>query len=170
MATKRTHRSRHHRAPLDADLLGFLKDNAQFAYFATDREIASGWAQIRDDLIARWAEERPGRRPRAWWRFDAKEMRQRLGGKGDAILEALPSQEVYHVGIPIRWRQPGYVGPAGTPVDPKDPPIFESEAEYLRRLDLLLPGELERLTPDDFTPEFVPKFVAIEVYPGDAAA
>jgi hypothetical protein len=34
----------------------------------------------------------------------------------------------------------------GTPVafancDPRDPPTFESELTYLRRLDLLLPGE-----------------------------
>ncbi len=157
MAMKRPHRRpRGRRAPIDAGLLEFLKDNAQFTYFATDREIRNGWAQIRDDLIASWAEERPGRRPRAWWQFEAKEMRQRLSGTGDAIFEALlPGHEVYYLGIPIRWLQPGYAGPAGAPIDPEDPPIFESEGAYLKRLDLLLPGERKRLAPDDFLPEFV---------------
>ena len=155
MITKRTNRrSRHHRAPVDTEVIEFLKDNAQFTYFATDQEIHSGWAQIRDDLIASWAEERPGTRPRAWWRFDAKEMRQRLSGTGDAVFEGLlPGHEVFYLGIPIRWILES--SPAGAPVDPKDPPIFESEAEHLRRLGLLLPGERKRLSPDDFEPEFV---------------
>ena len=38
-------------------------------------------------------------------------------------------------------------------VDPDDRPSFESQAAYLKRLKLLLPGEEKRLTPDDFTPE-----------------
>ena len=31
----------------------------------------------------------------------------------------------------------------------------ESEAAYLKRLNLLLPGEEKRLAPDDFTPEWI---------------
>ena len=41
------------------------------------------------------------------------------------------------------------------PVDPDDPPSFESQAAYLKRLGLLLPREEKRLTPDDFTPEWI---------------
>ena len=33
-----------------------------------------------------------------------------------------------------------------------DPPTYESEASYLRRLGLLLPGELRRISRDDFNP------------------
>ena len=40
-------------------------------------------------------------------------------------------------------------------IDPADPPTFESQATYLRRLDLLLPGESERLTAADSEPELI---------------
>jgi hypothetical protein len=33
-----------------------------------------------------------------------------------------------------------------------DPPMFESEASYLQRLGLLLPGERKRLRRADFSP------------------
>jgi len=39
------------------------------------------------------------------------------------------------------------------PVDPNDPPTFESQAAYLKRLGLLLPGEEKRLAPKAFAPE-----------------
>jgi hypothetical protein len=51
-------------------------------------------------------------------------------------------------GKPGRW-------PYGYALDPSDPPRFESEAAYLRRLKLLLPGEARRLRPRDFIPEAV---------------
>ena len=38
-------------------------------------------------------------------------------------------------------------------VDPDDPPSFESQAAYLKRLGLLLHGEEKRLVPDDFAAE-----------------
>jgi hypothetical protein len=39
------------------------------------------------------------------------------------------------------------------PVGPDAPPTVESEAAYLKRLGLLLPGEEKRLATDDFAPE-----------------
>ncbi len=44
---------------------------------------------------------------------------------------------------------------AGVAIDPGDPPRYESEASYLRRLGLLLPGESKRLRKADFDPEVV---------------
>ncbi len=41
-------------------------------------------------------------------------------------------------------------GFAGQAIDPADPPRFESQAAYLRRHKLLLPGEEKRLTAADF--------------------
>ena len=160
MATKRTRRPRHHRAPVDPEVIEFLKDNAEFTYFATDQEIRSGWDQMRDEILADWAKKRPGTRPRAWWRFDAKEMRQRLGGTGQAAFEVLAHVEAYHLGIPTSWVEPRHAdlyGPdfAGVPIDPEDPPLYESQGTYLKRLGLLLPGERKRLSPDDFEPEFI---------------
>jgi hypothetical protein len=40
----------------------------------------------------------------------------------------------------------------GVPIDPNDPPLFESEADYLRRHNLFLAGEERRLTAADFAP------------------
>ena len=54
---------------------------------------------------------------------------------------------------------------AGVAPDPDDPPRFESEASYLRRLDLLLPDELKRLTEADFEPETI----GAEAEPDEAA-
>lgn len=44
---------------------------------------------------------------------------------------------------------------AGAPIDPDDPPRYESQAAYLERHGLLLPGERERLSEADFEPEAV---------------
>jgi hypothetical protein len=41
------------------------------------------------------------------------------------------------------------------PINPDDPPLFESQATYLERHGLLLPGERRRLTKQDFEPEKV---------------
>lgn len=100
--------------------------------------------------------------------------RRRLGGIGTPCHECLAHALHYALGIPAYWlsRQMadfyngrttgGRVVPAHyregyfpwPPVDPDDPPIFESQAEYLERQGLLLPGEAERLTAQDF--EFTP--------------
>ncbi len=38
-------------------------------------------------------------------------------------------------------------------VDPSDPPTYESQAAYFKRLDLLTPEEQKQLTPKDYEPE-----------------
>ncbi len=38
-----------------------------------------------------------------------------------------------------------------------DPPVFESQAAFLSRLDLLLPGEVKHLSDLDMMPEVLPK-------------
>ena len=71
----------------------------------------------------------PGTRPWVWWRFDAPEPRWR---KVKATGELLP--ETGLVEVPgVYW-------------------LLESEAHYLRRLDLLRPGERQHLSDADFEP------------------
>jgi hypothetical protein len=41
----------------------------------------------------------------------------------------------------------------GVEIDPDNPPTYESQAAYLERHDLFLPGERRRLTKRDFEPE-----------------
>jgi hypothetical protein len=41
--------------------------------------------------------------------------------------------------------------------DFNDAPVFESQASFLRRHELLAPGELKRFSPTDFAPETLPQ-------------
>ena len=66
----------------------------------------------------------------------------------------------YHCGIPDSWvirADVAYYQPdfGGVAIDPSNPPKYESQARYLQRLGLLLPGESKRLTPADSEPELV---------------
>src|SRR5262245_9363841 len=124
------------------------------------------WRAFEAELLAEFIADLPGRRPRAWWDYSAPKMpedelerhgwletffaadlvepRQRLGGVGLAMFEQFPSHvPEYELGLPKHWHS----------IDPDDPPRFESQAAYLRRHDLFLPGEEQRLTSKHFQPE-----------------
>ena len=103
------------------------------------------------------------------------EPRRRLGGIGTPNYEALNYVPCFDRGIPCSWvsscdvalyngRATDIYGhPIGTEyadgdfdgvaIDPNDPPRFESEAAYLDRHGLLLPGERKRLTAAAFEPD-----------------
>ncbi len=121
--------------------------------------------------------------------YDGKlpEPRRRLGGTGTPSHEVLAQGPWYKFGLPVCWvskrEEDFYNGRArhvdghrigteyreghfaGVAIDPDDPPRYESEATYLQRLDLLLPGELDRLTAADFEPETI----GAEAEPDEAA-
>ena len=104
--------------------------------------------------------------------------RQRLGGICTPQSEVLNIVPRLHLGLPVdwvtAWEADYYNGRAldihgnrigsdykegnfeGVPPDPNDPPCYESQAAYLRRHGLLLPGERKRLSAQDFQPECVP--------------
>jgi hypothetical protein len=123
------------------------------------------WAGYGHDIVKWWAGERPGTRPRCWWRYTAPEPRRRIGGTGMTRREVfgrpnylanyqLPEADDWITREDKRW-YPYKDNPRAVSVDPDDPPTFESQAAYLKRLGLLLPREEKRLTPDDFTPEWI---------------
>lgn len=74
------------------------------------------WGAVGGEILAKWTQERPGTRPRAWWRVDAPrwddpyelcyfhgslpEPRRRLGGKGTPIFECLGYVPLFEFGIP----------------------------------------------------------------------
>lgn len=93
---------------------------------------AALWLANEPALLAEFTGASPGLRPSIWWRTRAPEPRRRLGGLGSPIGRDLDC------GVPAHWR-----GVA----------TFESQATYLRRHGLLLPGEARRLRPRDFEPE-----------------
>ena len=107
------------------------------------------------------------------------EPRLRLGGKGTPAHEALNYVPEFEFGMPASWVENWcieyyngsakdiYGNPIGTEYregkfiaenfDPNDPPTFEAEAAYLKRLGQLAPGESRRLRMRDFEPEVLPR-------------
>jgi hypothetical protein len=136
--------------------------------------------------LAEFIARKPGCRPQWWWRqltgdpdLDAPErMRRRLGGVDAAHHSSETGGERYAneqdaYGVPLvwvtrenlawsgnGWWNRNLPGPA---IDPKDPPMFESQPAFLDRHGLFLPGERARLREGDFAPVSV-----LDIMPWDA--
>jgi hypothetical protein len=130
-----------------------------------------------------WDFDAPRQAPGTWLGcyYDGKfpMARERVGGKGTPVFAVLGYVPEYEFGLPTRWVDDWsiayYTGHAkdvnGNPIGEKyagkdfgaehfdraEPPRFESQATYLRRLALLARGEEQRLTPDDFQTEPLPE-------------
>jgi hypothetical protein len=115
-------------------------------FMVREREPEDIWAEHRDAAVQHHIRREPGSRPLLWWRYSAPEPRQRLGGTGT------PSSPEFIYGVPRYWRFAGDHLSGGVVLSESDPPTYEAEASYLRRLGLLLPGELRRIPRDDFNP------------------
>jgi hypothetical protein len=172
MPTNRKRTRRPLRPELTAAQLEFLlglpggrQARAEFTLAGPDRT-GPLWREFEAQLLNSWVLDRPGSRPRLWWRHIAPEARrERLGGIGCPIWEAgLAYAPAFTRGVPRHWlaREHLRIWPEITapPVDPADPPTFEAEATYLRRHGLLLPGERERLSRSGFRPEPVGRILA----------
>jgi hypothetical protein len=128
------------------------------------------------ETLARWREDeidaavaehvaaRPGSRPAIWWEHRSPCPRQRVGGAGDlwGDIYGRGGFPKYRLGLPDEsWitqkTQSDYADTglrvAGVAIDPQNAPTFESQATFLDRHRLLLPGERRRLKGADFAPE-----------------
>ena len=141
------------------------EDTHGFFQFSPPDELHDFWNVHSDRIIAEWIENNPGTRPHRWWQYDAPEARKRLGGIGTPAYEVLAYVPSYTLGIPNSWVTPWQVAyyngrardahnqPIGEPgrefngvaIDEEDPPVYESQATYLKRLGLLVPGEERRV-------------------------
>jgi hypothetical protein len=136
-------------------------DAARQACGLSARELVERYG---DQFLAEYIAKHPGKRPAWWWVFNTLDngeplLRQRIGGVGES------SGEWVSYGMPGHWvtpkdktedrTWPGKCLHPGTAVDLVNPPIFESQATFLDRHGLLLPGERKRLTAADFEPEGV---------------
>jgi hypothetical protein len=110
--------------------------------------------------------------------------RQRIGGIGTPKFDVFAYSPNYRSGIPTLWVESweveyysgrakdihgnpigqNFAGKhfAGLAIDPQNPPVFEAEATYLDRHNLLLPGERKRLTAADFAPERITDIIGVE--------
>jgi len=127
-----------------------------FAVFElTERTERRLWNEQRDAWLTLWlatyepptswrgwtawrAHGGPGTRPWAWWIYTAPEPRQQLEGPGVPVWERYPAvMQQYTFGLP------SIVG---------GPATFESEAAYVRRLDLWEPRERGRVPASAYAP------------------
>ena len=147
----------------------------------SDRIVAEHVAEYPGSRPTRWwqydAPRIPmGTYPGVWFDGQLPEPRRRQGGTGTPAFEVLAYKPRYSFGLPVDWITPFqekyYSGTAvnirgepigslvptdfkGVAIDATDPPRFESQATYLRRLGLFLPGEERRLRKADFEEEVV---------------
>jgi hypothetical protein len=134
------------------------------------------WQLVGDDVVAEYAKRWPGCRPDLWWTLSAPrqpreewptsmlprqepppEPRSRVGGVGRPAFEWTAYAFRLRYGVPVDWiwTTDSLLGADPRAADRADPPVFEAECVYLKRLGLLLPGEARRLTPEDFEPEAI---------------
>jgi hypothetical protein len=120
------------------------------------------WREYRDEFLPEFISRNPGRRPLAWWQWDAPrqpdhgsgcsfegtlpEPRKRIGGKGELHEGYVPA---YQFGFPQHWDS--------KTLDPDDPLIFESQTAYLIRHELLSAQEKKYLAshPELMEPEMI---------------
>jgi hypothetical protein len=129
------------------------------------------WRTYGETVLTRWLKDCPGTRPSLWWRFDAPrktepnradcfwdgklpQARMRIGGIGRPIFETQAYVPDFFLGVPKSWLfgDEYRLTPACEPIDESDPPIFESQASYLKRHGFLLKAEERRAS---FEPESV---------------
>jgi hypothetical protein len=158
MPTNRTRTSRGRRAPpIDANDWAFLIDETPqnpFTQFRADSYWRALWAEHGGQIVADWARRHPGTRPQRWWMYDAPRLaatdhkydpechfvpnlihsRKQLGGSGVPAYAVMAVVPHWELGIPS-WMEE---------VDESNPPVFESQLDYLKRHGLLLPGEEKR--------------------------
>lgn len=185
MGTKRHRRGRHLRFDCHPAVIAYLRDEepdeadtegrsalAAVEFFQEPDDLREIWKKIRDEILADWVIEFPGTRPSAWWKWDAPEPRQRIGGIGTVKSDFLAYVATFHCGIPTGWASQALLtkgwpignnagqivwaplsGVDADPFDPNDPPLFEAQATYLQRKGLLSEAERRRLSPADYEPE-----------------
>jgi hypothetical protein len=118
---------------------GFYRADAKLIMPAVE----AAWNEVRDEILPRYVLENPGRRPWAWWIFDAPEPTRRLHGGFDAFAKGPRANLIDEI---LRFGC-GWYTSVGID-EMADPPIVETEAGYLERHGLLTDHERDVLGPD----------------------
>ena len=112
--------------------------------------IAAAWEELREIVLRQWVAQHPMSRPWAWWHFDAPERRQRINGvhphDNPERQRHCTQWEAEH---PHVARQHAYKLWYGRPsclcIRDDFDARYESQREYLTRLNLLTDHELAAL-------------------------
>ena len=119
----------------------------------TEQHPKALWEEFKAECLPMYIKKNPGQRPVPWWLYEAPEQRKRLGGTGTPDFEVLNVYPTYEKGVPcmyitksmqLYYTQCNSAFP-GVAIDPENPPVYETELEYLQRLNLLTPGEKKAL-------------------------
>lgn len=155
MPTKRAKKTRTIKLDIHPVHLDMLYDKPVGKSFAAIQGPSKeDWNAHKAEILSYWIRKHPGTRPSYWWQFEAPEPRRRLGGVGQAAHEVLNYVESYAYGLPTLWVDNEYIGEPEQglqPIDPGDPPRFESQAAYLARHGLLTEEEKRLLAESAYT-------------------
>jgi len=123
---------------LDGNARRYLERGRDYfqEFVSRDESVREMWRRVGEQITSEWVERQPGSRPAAWWWFDSPDEPRRVVS-GTEPPDAPRDNAARSFG---RWRK--YYGPNWH--------RYESEPAYLRRHDLLRPGERERIAAADF--------------------
>lgn len=115
------------------------------------------WRAVRGEVLRQWTQAHPGTRPHAWWRFDAVERRQRIDGKPHPFdnpeRQALVDKIAAQPGTSPTYGAAMYALSWGKPCSlclrDDFAAVYETERQYLERLDLLTADERAALADAD---------------------
>jgi hypothetical protein len=112
-----------------------LLSHDYFGLFWNVREERDAWLDLQAELLPQWIAAHPRTRPRCWWLYSAVEPRRRLDGipAADDPRRA-PGRPENFMGLP-RLRT------TAADIDQE----YETQVDYLRRLDLLTASETQAL-------------------------
>jgi len=156
MPTTRTRKKRILAPTIDPVRLKMMNDEPVQDSFLTLTPITKReWNENKKTVVSDWIKKFPGTRPSTWWDFEAPEIRQRIGGIGDCENDVFNIVPVVTLGIPEDWIGLAWleVYPDLTAIDPENPPVFESQATYLKRHKILTKAEKNSLKLMDFETE-----------------
>ncbi len=118
--------AKQRRAEVPDRIREYFREEIQHTFFYDSSEISAAWDLTGQEIVEDWILTRPGTRPMIWWRLSAPEPGRTHDGGGGG-----PGRAPENLDIPI-------AAPAPT-----------AQLDFLRRHDLLLPGELARLSNSD---------------------
>lgn len=177
MPTNRTRKKRTYKSEYPDYLINHLQTGHNVPWenyidfcFDYERRLKEIWN--KDIVMRDFVVKQPGKRPFAWWNYDAPrwddpfkgwyihgtltEMRKRLDTNSDIVpsWECINDMPLIVFGIPERFLKKGVEFLHSEVSDDELKNIlFESEASYLKRHELLNPGEENKLSEDALKPE-----------------
>ena len=130
---------------LTRDRLQYLLQGYNFfgEAFVDDADAEKCWRDHGPKIMRSWIKSSPGSRPWAWWKFDATERRRCTSGKhpfDEPDFESQRRKTELDI-AELRFGIPQYFSPEQI----KSKVRFETEEDYLKRLNLMSDYELIRL-------------------------